>query len=85
MANPLFWDVFGTYLSEELKEKLADSYLAQYSLDLDARILKLTMESQTYVNRETKLKLSEGLKNTLKLEGCHVDYKFEPSAFCEEA
>ena len=85
MANPLFWDVFGAYLNEDLKDKLSTCFLAQYSLDLDARVLKLKMESEKYVNRETKLKLSDGLKNALRLEGCHIEYKFEPSAFCEEA
>ena len=85
MTNSSFWDIFGEYLGNELKDKFGGSRLDGYSLDLDSRVLKLELSSDCYILRSERFSLGERLKSCLRLDVCAITYKFAPECFCVQA
>ena len=85
MGKPLFSDVFGIYLGDELKIKTEDCLLKRYTLDVESRALRLEAESTVFIDRKIQLEIADALKAKLALDICTVTYTFESKAFCAEA
>ena len=85
MSEPLFAEIFGCYINEELNEKIKSAVIKKYSLDLNNRILNLNIYSDVYLARETRLELQNELVSVLKLTRCEVTYAFTSAAFSTDA
>ncbi len=85
MATPLFCEIFGDFLSEELRQKLNGAVLKTCDLNTDNRSLTAGLFCDTYISRDTMLQTNNELKDTLKLEKCDIAANFAPTAFCVAA
>lgn len=85
MAAPLFLKIFSEYLTEDLTKLLETAVLEHWQLNLDERTLTVNLYSDTYIPRESTLKISNSIKTALKLDFCDIAYRFSKAAFCEQS
>ena len=85
MATPLFCEIFGDFLSEELRQKFSGAILKKCNLDTESRSLVAGLYCDTYISHETVVEATSVLNRLLKLEECVIDIEFAPTAFCADA
>ena len=88
MATPLFCEIFGDFLSQELREKLNGAILKKCNLDTENRTLLAGLFCDTYISRGVLVELTSSIKSLLKLENCNITAEFSSAAFgvsaCED-
>ncbi len=85
MATPLFCEIFGEFLSEELRQKFGGAILKKCKLDTENRSLAAGLYCDTYISHDTVVEATAVLNKLLKLEDCVIDTEFAPTAFCVDA
>lgn len=85
MSKPLFSDIFGMYLGDELNSLLSEAVLESCSLDMEERTVNAVIRSKLYINRQTQTALAARLKEILNLSTASLSYIFDGECFCAEA
>ena len=76
MATPMFCEIFGDFISAELKENLSTAALKKCNLDPDTRTLSAGLYCDTYISRTVVSEVVNTLKTLLKLEKCEITVVF---------
>ena len=85
MEKPLFSEIFGMYLGDELNSVVAECLLERCELDMENRSVEAVIRSDYYIDKETQHKIMELTKKALKLNTCDMDFWFAESCFCATA
>ena len=85
MAKPLFSEIFGMYLGDELNSVVAECLLERCELDMENRSVEAVIRSDYYIDKETQHKIMELTKKALKLNTCEMHFWFAESCFCAAA
>ena len=84
MQRPSFSDIFGVYLSQNIKE-VEKAVVLKCSLDMENRSLIAEISSEAYISRENQFDVINGVKEALKLDKCLMEFKFSKEALTAEA
>ena len=84
MQRPSFSDIFGVYLSQNIKE-VEKAVVLKCSLDMENRSLIAEIFSEAYISRENQFNVINGVKDALKLDKCLMEFKFSEVALTAEA
>ncbi len=84
MQRPSFSDIFGVYLSQNIKE-VEKAVVLKCSLDMENRSLIAEISSEAYISRENQFNVINGVKDALKLDKCLMEFKFSEEALTAEA
>ena len=84
MQRPSFSDIFGVYLSQNIKE-VEKAVVLKCSLDMETRSLIAEIFSEAYISRENQFNVINGVKDALKLDKCLMEFKFSEVALTAEA
>ena len=85
MSYPLFSDIFGMYFNEQVDSVLSNGRVSSCKLDMEERTLLAEITSESYIDREIQLNITDTLKTLLKLSECDVEFFFGGAAICEKA
>ena len=83
MQRPSFSDIFGVYLSQNIKE-VEKAVVLKCSLDMENRSLIAEISSEAYISRENQFNVINGVKDALKLDKCLMEFKFSEEALTAE-
>ncbi len=81
----LFKEIFGQYLSDIMTEALEKAELKKCNLDIESRTLNAEVFSTKYISAGDIKKVSDTLKDMLKLNTCNMSFTFSDGAFCAQA
>ena len=84
MQRPSFSDIFGVYLSQNIKE-VEKAVVLKCSLDMENRSLIAEISSEAYISRENQFNVINAVKEALKLDKCLMEFKFSEEALTAEA
>ncbi|MBE6766248.1 MAG: PolC-type DNA polymerase III [Ruminococcaceae bacterium] len=76
MPNSSFINIFGDYLSSELKSALPSGEVGECSLSLEERSLRLSVAFEDYIPYRTILETESSIKRVLSLESLDFKYSF---------
>ena len=76
MAKPLFSEIFGMYLGDELNSVVAECLLERCELDMENRSVEAVIRSDYYIDKETQHKIMELTKQALNLNTCEMHFWF---------
>ncbi len=85
MPKPLFSEIFGDILSQELLCALKTAYIEKCSLDLEERDLSALVFSDTYIQKTVQNEICAVTKSALRLSACNISFSFSSGCLCSEA
>ncbi|MBR7131947.1 MAG: PolC-type DNA polymerase III [Clostridia bacterium] len=85
MPKATFSDVFGALVPQEKNTDLGNAAVEKCALDTENRSIIAVIFSESYINRQTQLNVTQTIKSALKLEKCFIEFTFGQGAFCAEA